>query len=170
MKHYNYQEQLRHLWKHAVTLCKAEEQDLAAYFSADETSFLQSIGMLPHEMYDFAEDYVEVGEPDFTTMALIQHVRRGYFLREQQGMPSQQVISASDIPSGEDTIDGVDWLPRITHKALAKLRGELDPDLMFNCGRDRKFFKDHDVHPADFLLWVWDLGADTKRLVECLQP
>ncbi|MCX6865247.1 MAG: DUF5069 domain-containing protein [Verrucomicrobia bacterium] len=56
-------------------------------------------------------------------------------------------------------------LPRILAKARAKLRGELDPDLMFGCGGDRRFLEKHgDIHPADFLRRVWAAGNDDGKL------
>ncbi|MES1166450.1 MAG: DUF5069 domain-containing protein, partial [Pseudomonadota bacterium] len=46
-------------------------------------------------------------------------------------------------------------------KTKAKLRGELPASLMYCCGGDRKFFKTHDIQPAEFLSLVWrNLGND----------
>ena len=45
-------------------------------------------------------------------------------------------------------------------KARAKLRGELPPSLMYSCGGDRRFFKEHDILPAEFLNLVWRLDSD----------
>ena len=56
-------------------------------------------------------------------------------------------------------------MSQVIVKARAKLRGELDPDLMFCCGGDRKFLADHGgIHPADFLRQVWAAGEDDTRI------
>ncbi len=62
-------------------------------------------------------------------------------------------------------MNGMAYLPRILAKARAKLRGELDSDLMFGCGGDRRFLKNHgDIHPADFLRQVWAAKEDDQKL------
>ncbi len=62
------------------------------------------------------------------------------------------------------------YLPRILAKGRAKLRGELDPDLMFGCGGDRRFFKNHgDIHPADFLRHVWAAGDNDQKVADWIK-
>ena len=62
------------------------------------------------------------------------------------------------------------YLPRILKKARHKLRGELDPDIMFGCGGDRNFLSSHgDIHPADFLRNVWAAGDDDAKIVAYLR-
>jgi hypothetical protein len=70
------------------------------------------------------------------------------------------------LPPKTARIDGIEWLPRLIEKARIKLRGEMEPDLMYGCGGDRKFFRDHGIHPADFLRMAWAAGDQTERLVE----
>ncbi len=65
------------------------------------------------------------------------------------------MISVEALPAKTEEMDGIVWLPRIIQKAMGRLRGELPNDLMYCCGGDRKFFRTHDVHPADFLRMVW---------------
>ena len=93
------------------------------------------------DLYDFAEDYVSGGEPDFETFLLIHDVRRNYLLHVQQGETSSDVLDPDAIPAKTDAVEGIEWLPRILPKAKAKLRGELPPEMMFCCGGDRRFFK-----------------------------
>ena len=59
------------------------------------------------------------------------------------------------MPAKTDAVRGIEWLPRIIPKAKAKLRGELPSSLMYCCGGDRRFFKTHDILPAEFLSLVW---------------
>jgi hypothetical protein len=93
-------------------------------------------------------------------------VRRDYFLVVQQAQPSTREVTRKDIPPFADELEGISYLPRIIAKAQAKLRGELDPDLMFGCGGDRKFLREHgEIPPADFLRQVWAADNDPSRIV-----
>jgi hypothetical protein len=51
-------------------------------------------------------------------------------------------------------------------KARAKLRGELPASLMYCCGGDRRFFKTHNILPAEFLSLVWRHLNDDNAIVE----
>ncbi len=93
-------------------------------------AFLASIETTAQEMYDFVEDWSEVGEPPFGIVAAITAVRWKYFLTMQHGQPSAQTISPSTLPPGSAELGGYWCLPRIIAKARAKLRGELSPELM----------------------------------------
>lgn len=142
------------------------DTDFENYYNADELAFLESIGCRKREFFDFVEDYCGEGQPSISTALLVAAVRRDYFLTVQKGTPSDRNITAADIPTFGDELDGMAYLPRILTKARAKLRGELDPDLMFGCGGDRRFLKNHgDLHPADFLRHVWAAGDDDSKVV-----
>jgi hypothetical protein len=54
-------------------------------------------------------------------------------------------------------------------KARAKLRGELPTSLMYGCGGDRRFFKQHDIHPAEFLQVVWHCGDNDKAIIDWVE-
>lgn len=128
--------------------------------------FLASIGCTAQELFDLADDAVKYGEPDYGTALLITAVRRDYFLQVQRGVPSGKTVPMDTLPPKTARIDGIEWLPRLIEKARIKLRGEMEPDLMYGCGGDRKFFRDHGIHPADFLRMAWAAGDQTERLVE----
>lgn len=165
MKHYDYQKKLNKIWEKAVTLYKNKKRGANTYFTKTEQAFLDSIGATSQEIYDFAEDYVHDGEPDFTTMAMIHDVRRSYFLEKQKGKHSSHELVQDNLPPKEKKIRGIVWLPRIIEKAKSKLRGELDPDTMYDCGGDRRFFKANDVHPAEFLRVVWKYDNNKKAII-----
>ncbi len=57
------------------------------------------------------------------------------------------------------------WLLRILPKARAKLRGELPASMMYGCGGDRRFFKENDILPAEFLALIWRAGADDAAII-----
>ena len=130
---------------------------------------LDAIGTSAGELYDFVEDGVEDGEPDFDTVAAITEVRRAYFLTVQQGKASDNKVRSETLPSGYAALGGYRWLPRIIAKARAKLRGELSADIMFDCGADRPFLRNVNMEPAEFLNVVWQAGTDDQLIVEAVQ-
>ena len=70
------------------------------------------------------------------------------------------------MPAKADAIKGIAWLPRLIPKAKAKLRGELPSSLMYCCGGDRRFFSEHDIHPAEFLSLVWRNENNDAAIVD----
>jgi len=108
---------------------------------------------------------VKSGEPDFTTVAQIQEVRRFYFLHKMEGRTTGLQVMNDELPPKDEAINGIPWLPRIIQKAKIKLRGEMNPDLMYGCGGDRNFLKTHDIHLAEFLEFVRDHWDDEAAVV-----
>lgn len=156
---------LRKLYDAAVAKYRAGQRGSSSYFDAAELAFLRSIGHSAQEVYDFAEDHVNYGEPDWETFLLIASVRRDYFLTEQKGLHSDQRIDMDRLPPKAEAVEGIEWLPRLVVKAQAKLRGEMPDDLMYDCGGDRAFFTRWNLHPADFLRFAWSAGPDPARYV-----
>ncbi|HLP26385.1 MAG TPA: DUF5069 domain-containing protein, partial [Acidobacteriota bacterium] len=105
------------------------------------------------------------GEPGYDRALAIELVRRDYFLNAQQGKASTRVLDESSLPAKDAAVQGISWLPRIIPKTKAKLRGELPPSLMYSCGGDRRFFKEHDIHPAEFMSLVWRHENDDAAVV-----
>ena len=135
-------------------------------YSADEISFLGSIGYKKREFFDFVEDFVDEGEPSPGTALLVAAVRRDHFLVEQKGEVSGKAVTRDELPSFGEELDGMPYLPRILVKARAKIAGELDPGVMYGCGGDRNFLaKNGGIHPADFLRRVWASGGDDSKVV-----
>ena len=166
MTNYNYQKTLQAVWEKAVKRYGLGNRDVSSYFNEEETDFLRFIGLTSQEVYDFAEDYVIRGEPDFATFALIQDIRRSYFLKVEKGQASEKTLDPESLPDGDTEINGIPWLLRIIQKAKAKLCGELHPDIMYSCGNDRKFLKKHDIHPAEFLRVVWENENDENAIID----
>ncbi|MFK7850295.1 MAG: DUF5069 domain-containing protein [Akkermansiaceae bacterium] len=136
-------------------------------YTEEDLAFLKNIGYKKREMFDFVEDYVDGKVPSPTTALLVAAVRRDYFLAVQNGNWSDKVLTREDVPSFGEELDGIDYLPRIIAKAEAKLRGELDPDLMYSCGGDRNFLSKHgDICPADFLRHVWAADGDDSKVAK----
>jgi hypothetical protein len=166
MVHYDFHKEFRVIYDKAIRLYESGKRDSEDYFTKIETGFLASIGCTAQEVYDYAEDAVNYGEPDFDTVIMIQLVRRNYFLLEQKGGHSKVVLDEASLPAKTDEVNGIAWLPRIMPKARAKLRGELPKSLMYDCGGDRRFFKERDIHPAEFLQVIWHAGDNEKAVVD----
>jgi hypothetical protein len=146
---------------------EAGNKDFATYYTPEDLDFLKSIGCQPREFFDFIEDFVEEGEPSASTALLVAAVRRDYFLTVQNGVASEKRLTRDDIPGFGDELEGMTYFPRIVAKAFAKLRGELDPELMYSCGGDRNFLGKHgNLHPADFLRHVWAEGDQPEKLAK----
>lgn len=105
-------------------------------------------------------------EPSWETVLLITAVRRHYFLNVQKGRVSTRVWRRALVPGKRAQLGGISWLPRIIAKARAKLRGQMPVDLLYCCGGDRPFLRRVGIHPADFLLLVWEAGDNDHRIVD----
>lgn len=161
--------QLRDVYERAVHLFEEGRRGPEQVVGHEALAFLDSIGTSAQELYDFVEDWVEDGEPDFETVAAMTNVRRAYFLTVQEGKPSNVVIASATLPSGYAKLGGYRWLPRIIAKARAKLRGELAPDIMFGCGADRPFLRSVNMEPAEFLQTVWNADTNDRAILDAVQ-
>jgi hypothetical protein len=156
---------LRSIYEKAISLYRGGVRNEATYFSQEEKSFLASIGLRTINVYDYAEDFVTSAEPDWETFLLIASARRDYFLFEQKGAGNPAEIRAEALPPKRSKLEGIPWLPRIIQKARSFLEGALSHDIMYCCGGDRHFLKEHALHPADFLRAVWAAKGDDKKVL-----
>ncbi|MDE0826478.1 MAG: DUF5069 domain-containing protein [Akkermansiaceae bacterium] len=155
------------LFRRCVDAYKAGNSDFGSYYSDEDLKFLEAIGYKPRELFDFVEDLVDEGAPTESSALLIAAARRDYFYAEQDGVHSDREIDHNDIPERGEELDGLAYLPRIIAKTRAKLRGELDPDLMFSCGGDRSFLARHgDINSADFLRHVWAAKDNDQAIAD----
>lgn len=154
MDSYYYLSTLRSIWESAVASYRGGGQSASEMFSAEQSAFLLAIGATEQEVFDFAEDYVSSGDPDFDIFATVTDKRRNYFLQVQGGQHSEHVVQDADLPPKAEEVGGIAWLPRIIVKAKAKLQGEMNPNLMYGCGGDRRFLKSVNIHAAEFLALV----------------
>ncbi len=157
--------QLRTTYDKAVDLYRRGNHDLTTYFTDDEKAFLSSIGLKPINLYDYVEDWIRSGEPDWDTFLLVVAARRDYFLYEQHARPNPAELDSTKLPPREATIGGIEWLPRIIVKARCFLEGGLCHDIMYGCGGDRNFLKTQNLHPADFLRAVWAAHGDDDKVL-----
>jgi len=159
-------QRFRAVYDKSLSLYRSGQTDLASYFTPEEKAFLDSIGIKPINVYDYAEDFTKSAEPDWDTVLLMVAARRDYFLYETQGQLTPKEIDESDLPPKSEAMDGVPWLPRIIRKAKCFLRGDLCHDIMYCCGGDRRFLKTYNIHPADFLRAVWGAKDDDRKVLQ----
>lgn len=168
MKHYDFPARFRELYEAAGALYAQGKRGADTFFNADQRAFLAANGVTAQHLYDYAEDQQGYGEPGFDHALAIELVRRDYFLSVQHGRPSGTVLNEATLPPKTDAVRGIEWLPRIIPKAKAKLRGELPASLMYCCGGDRRFFKAHDILPAEFLSLVWRNETNDDAIIDWL--
>jgi hypothetical protein len=169
MNNYSFHKKFRAVYDRALATFNKGARDAASLLDVADVAFLKSIGGRAQDMFDYAEDAAKYEEPDFETALMIEAARRDYFLTVQKGEFSNNILDESTLPAKTDSVRGIEWLPRIIPKAKAKLHGELPETLMYCCGGDRGFFKEHDIHPAEFLRAVWAYEDDTEKLVDWVE-
>lgn len=153
------------LFDRCTSLYRGGNRDFQRHYDTADLAFLASIGCQPREFFDFVEDWCEDGAPSPSTALLVAAVRRDYLLTHPGEPAPTRLLTRDDIPTFGDELHGMAYLPRILAKARAKLRGALDPDLMYGCGGDRRFLRTHgDLHPADFLRRVWAARDDDDKV------
>ncbi len=165
---YHWDKTFVELFERCCARCRSGDLDFTRYYSAADLAFLDDLGYKPREFFDFVEDHVDSGghDPTVETALLVASVRRDFWHHVMQRKDSGKVLRPQDLPGREEESGGHPWLPRILAKARAKLRGELDPEIMYGCGGDRLFLSRHDLHPADFLRVVWAAGDDDSKVLE----
>jgi hypothetical protein len=166
MTHFTWQDPFLELFDKCLAEYRAGNGDWATYYTEGDLEFLETIGCQPREFFDFVEDYGDGAPLPPAAALLVAAVRRDYFMVVQQGRRSGTFFPAANLPAKDDaSLDGQPYFARLLKKARLKLRGELDPDIMFGCGGDRLFLMNCDVHPADFLRHVWAAGEDDTKIV-----
>lgn len=169
MSQYHWDQQFTALFDRCLDRYRNGDTDYQGYYSDEDLAFLTSIGYKPREFFDFVEDFGDGGEPSIATAVMVASVRRDYLDVIMNGQLSDHEIRPHELPPKDSQLEGFRWLPRILVKARAKLRGELDPEIMYGCGGDRAFLREHDIASADFLRAVWAAGDDDGKIVEYLK-
>ncbi len=162
---YGFTGTLFRLWTKAEALYGTGNRSPDDYFDKDESAELAALGLRVMDVYDYVEDFVNAGDPDFGTFILVSAERIFHFLEEDGGRFAETRIREEDLPPKTDAVDGVEWLPRILVKAKAKLRGELPPELMYGCGGDRRFLRNRGIHPVEFLRKV-RAASDDREVID----
>ncbi|WP_404421686.1 DUF5069 domain-containing protein [Nibricoccus sp. IMCC34717] len=164
-KRYEFPVLFSEVYRRAVEAFAEGRRTPATLVNAADRAFLEETGIGVQALLDYAEDQNNYGEPGLEHALAIETIRRDYFLNVQLGRPTGRVLDDSKLPEKTAAVQGIEWLPRLLPKARAKLAGELPHTLMFCCGGDRRFFKNHDIAPADFLAAV-ARHRDDKPIIE----
>lgn len=159
----------RQVYDRGTAAWKEGRRSADSMFNRDDAASLATIGYTTQEMFDFVDDALRYGEPDFATALAVAELRREYFLTVMNGKPAERVRSMDTLPPKAAEVDGIAWLPRIIEKARWKLRGEMPPDLMYGCGGDRDFLSRVKMEMAQFLKLVWDCGDDNRRIIDAVK-
>ncbi len=138
-------------------------------FPAADLEFLAGIGCTAQELFDFVDDALLYEDIDFETVREVTAIRRDYFLTVMQGKSTGKVVPMSELPAKSAAVDGIEWLPRLIVKARLKLRGEMNPDLMYGCGGDRPFLRSHRMTLPQFLQLVRDKGDDDRAIIDAVK-
>ena len=165
----DWKSEFRNVWDRAILSWKAGRKTAKTMFGAEEVTFLATIGCTPQELFDFVDDALGYGDLDFETVLVVTAIRREYFLKVMGGRNTGRVVVMSELPAKAAAVDGIAWLPRLIAKARAKLRGEMNPDLMYGCAGDRPFLRERRLTLQQFLQMVWDKGDDDRAIVEAVK-
>jgi hypothetical protein len=161
--------EFRNVWDRAVAAWHAGRKSPRTMFTAPDVAFLAGLGCTAQELFDFVDDSLEYDDLDFETVLAVTAIRREYFLEVMHGQPTGRVVPMSALPAKSAEVDGIPWLPRLIVKARIKLRGELNPDLMYGCAGDRPFLRQHHMTLPQFLQLVRELGDDDRAIVEAVK-
>jgi hypothetical protein len=161
--------EFRKVWDRGCAAWTAGRRSAKTMFSPEDVAFLAGLGCSAQELFDFVDDALNYGDLDYETTLEVTEIRRDYFLKVMHGKPSGRVVEMSELPAKAAQVDGIAWLPRLIVKARAKLRGEMNPDLMYGCGGDRPFLRERGMTLPQFLQLVWDKGDDDRGIVEAVK-
>jgi hypothetical protein len=165
----DWKSEFRKVWDRGVAAWKAGRRSARAMFEAGDVAFLASIGCTAQELFDFVDDALGYDDLDFETVLEVTAIRREYFLDVMGGKLTGQVVPMHELPAKTAKVDGIAWLPRLIVKARLKLRGEMDPDLMYGCAGDRPFLREHNLTLPLFLQMVRDKDDDDRAIVDAVK-
>lgn len=165
----NWKSEFRNVWDRGCAAWQAGKRSAREMFPPADATFLAGIGCSTQELFDFIDDSLQYGDLDFETTLAVTEIRRDYFLNVLGGRPTGHVVQMSDLPAKSAQVDGIAWLPRLIQKARAKLRGEMNPDLMYGCAGDRPFLREQRMTLPQFLQLVRDKGDDTLAIVDAVK-
>ena len=131
--------EFRNVWDRGVAAWKAGRRSAGTMFAPPDVAFLAGLGCTAQELFDFVDDSLRYDDLDFETVLAVTAIRREYFLEVMDGKSTGRVVPMRALPAKSAAVDGIAWLPRLIAKARIKLRGEMDPDLMYGCAGDRPF-------------------------------
>jgi hypothetical protein len=161
--------EFRNVWERGTAAWKTGRTSAHTMFTPADAAFLAGIGCTAQELFDFVDDSLRYDDLDFETALAVTAIRREYFLEVMHGKPTGRMVPMGALPAKSAEVDGIAWLPRLIAKARIKLRGELNPDLMYGCAGDRPFLRAHNMTLPQFLQLVRDKGDDDRAIIDALK-
>ena len=165
----DWESELQNVWNRGVAAWKAGRRSAQTMFDSKDVAFLATIGCTAQELFDFVDDSLRYDDVDFPMVLGVTAIRREYFLNVLHGKSTGRVVPMRDLPAKSDEVDGISWLPRLIVKARLKLRGEMNPDLMYGCAGDRPFLRRHHMTLPQFLQIVRDNEDDDRAIIDVLK-
>jgi len=165
----DWKSEFKSVWDRAVAAWKAGRQSADTMFPSGDAAFLATIGCTTQELFDFVDDALQYDDLDYETALNVTAIRRHYFLHVLHGKTTGRIVPMHELPAKSAEVDGIAWLPRLIVKARIKLRGEMDPDLMYGCAGDRPFLRKHHMTLPQFLQLVWDHGDDDRAIIDAVK-
>jgi hypothetical protein len=164
-----WQVEFRRVWDRGLEAWHAGQKAARTMFSAEDMVFLKSIGCTAQELFDYVDDHLRCGDPDYETVLGVTEIRYRYLQQVLGGKETGRIIPMRNLPAKTAAVEGIAWLPRLIAKARMKLRGEMDPNVMYGCGGDRPFLQRHGMTLPQFLQLVWDQGDDDAAIVAAVK-
>lgn len=164
-----WQRTFKELFETAVERYHSGRRSPQTMFEPEDINFLSGIGCTSQELFDFVDDSIRYDDLDYETTFQVAAIRERYLREVMQGVKSDRIIPASQLPPKPEPMDGIPWLPRIIAKARAKLRGELDEDTMYGCAGDRPFLASWGLTLPEFLEIVWEKEDDDQAILQALR-
>jgi hypothetical protein len=161
--------EFRQVWDRGVAAWQAGRRSAQKMFAPADVDFLAGLGCTAQELFDFVDDSLRYDDLDFDTALAVTAIRREYFLDVMHGKPTGRIVQMNELPAKSAAADGISWLPRLIVKARVKLRGEMNPDLMYGCAGDRPFLRSHHMTLPQFLQLVRDKGDDDRAIIDALK-
>jgi hypothetical protein len=165
----DWESELQAVWNRGVAAGKAGRRSAKAMFDPQDVAFLATIGCTAQELFDFVDDSLDYDDVDFAMVRAVTAIRREYFLNVMHGQSTGRVVPMSALPAKSAAVDGIAWLPRLIVKARLKLRGEMNPDLMYGCAGDRPFLRKHGMTLPQFLQIVRDHGDHDRAIIDAVK-
>jgi hypothetical protein len=165
----DWESELQAIWNRGVAAWKAGRRSARTMFDPKDVTFLATIGCTAQELFDFVDDSMDYDDVDFEMVRAVTAIRRDYFLHVMHGQSTERIVPMSALPAKSSAVDGIAWLPRLIVKARLKLRGEMNPDLMYGCAGDRPFLRKHRMTLPQFLQIVRDQGDNDRAIIDAVK-
>ena len=117
MNHYDYHTRLKALWEKGVEDYSNGGRVPGAYLTEEERAFLGEIGANEQDLYDFTDDSIRYGEPDFEMFWAVQSMRFNYFKMIMKNRPGDYIAPMAAYSPKDAEINGIPLAPQDNPKS-----------------------------------------------------